>query len=555
MASILRVLAALSLLALPAAPAAAAPAETTVQPFVGRITLAPGSPEKLTLLWLRVSAPETAEHHISLTLDYSGIASFATVDFALTTANSDAMPSATSSSGSAAADATGPCTTAGTAFTCEWDDLIYESDTKLAYAGLVSATPKDTATTGVEGELQVTAKIDDGAAASATSVVRVGEAVDLDAGDAAEVTAAAGGTTSVTPVIRNGGATTIEGAVLVFAASPQLLGATNYRNCQYGDGTVACTFDTALEQGASYRLSSPFQLRPPTDAVPGSQAPAVAQWTTASEWEDFAEVVDDDFWGESGTGGELELEPVAGSQAAAPQSDVTPLNDTTVITLTVSGSREPDLAAVGTKVTKAKSQVTIRVGAANRGPGTLRPSLFGNNQVPALVRLPTNVTAVQVDPRCDEVATRTYVCATTTTLRPDDREYFNFVLHVDKASGKGGQIEVADTLPTITSTRSGSRLKTKAGTAVSPKAGTEVGAKATGLANNVAQIVVTSTGGSGGGLPITGSAGSAVVGTASAGLGLVALGSLLATRRPQRPVYAHAMREPRRGRHRKEPIR
>ena len=307
------------------------------------------------------------------------------------------------------------------------------------------------------------------------------------------------------------------------------MGESSYKNCQYGTGAFVCTFDTTINAGSSYALSSPIKFTAPADSVPGSQSQAVVSWMTATEWEDLADVLPDGYLAEAGTDDPLELEESASSQST-PQSDVLPDNDTSVVTLTVTGSGVPDMAAIGTRVTGASSEVTIRVGTANAGPGTLHPDIYPNNRVTSLVTLPGNVKATKVDDRCEPAGTGKYLCNTSTTLAPGDQEYFGFVLKLKTSQGTAGQIEVGDVLPSIT------------------------GVQAAADGNNVASIVVTGTGGSGGGgdggLPTTGSD---AVDTAVAGFGLVILGALMTVRRSQRLVYPHAVGETGRGRRRREP--
>jgi hypothetical protein len=519
MASILRVLAALFLLALPAGAASAAPAESTIEPQLGTLTIAPGSPEKLTILWLRITATPSVEHHFSLKLDFSDVASFATVEVYLNGTDSVGA-------GEAPVVPSGPCARTPTSFTCEWDETIYTSQT-LSYIALLSAEPKATAVTGDSGEIVTSAQIDGGTPSTSRSTVRVGEAVDIAAGGAQEVSATAGSTASTTPVVRNTGNAPIDRSVMFVEASPELLGKSSYRNCRYGKGALVCTFDTALNAGSSYAVSSPIKLTPPADSIPGSQAQAVVSWMTATEWEDLADVLPAGYLTETGTDDPLDLEETAASQST-PQSDVQADNDTGVVTLTVTGSGAPDMAAIGTKVTGARSGVIIRVGTANAGPGTLRPDLYPNNRVTALVTLPGNVKAAQVDPRCAAAGTGKYLCDTSTTLEPGDQEYFGFVLNLKKSHGTAGQIEVGDVLPSIT------------------------GVQAAAEANNVAEITVTGTGGSGGGsgLPVTGSD---AIDTAVLGFGLVILGTLLTVRRSQEFVYQQAGGESGRGRRRREP--
>ncbi len=518
MGSILRLLAAILLLTLPAGAAVAAPAESTLEPHLGGLTLAPGGPEKLTLLWVRATGDALTEHHFQVTVDYGAVAGFADVDMALGALSVTSKMRAADDIQSSPDTSDSPCTPEGTTFTCEWDDVLYTSDAMYAVA-LVVAEPKDSAVTGDSGKIQVTARIDDAAASAVEANVQVGEGVDLAAGTEQEVEAQPGGTASTTPVVRNAGSTPVDGVVMFLDADPRLLGDTSYSNCLYGDGEVVCSFDTTLAADQSYAVADPITLEPPADSVNGSQALAVVQWMTATEWADWKDALPEGFLGDAGTGDPLELTEVAAAQGA-PQSDVEPRNDSGTITLTVTGADDPDLAALGAHVSGASSEVAIAVGTRNLGPGTLHPDLYPNNQVAAEIRLPGNVTAVDVDPRCGDRGDG-YVCYATRPMAPGGRDTFTFALRVDGKNGSAGQIEVADVLPSI------------------------AGVKAAAQENNVASIVVT---GSGAVLPVTGPD---ALRHAAEGAAFVVVGLLLAVRRHRRPVGAHAVRVTGRGRRRK----
>jgi hypothetical protein len=527
MRSILRILTVALLLAVPVAPAAAAPASPTIEPHLGTITLAPGGPEKITLLWLRITAAPQTEHRFTLTVDHSDVTDFAAVELIVdpdsdtglaAAARKSSAPASTASAGES-----GPCSTTASTVSCSWHGAVHESD-MLALAALVSVKPTSSAAVGDEGTIMTHARIDDREIATTESAVRVGEGVDLAAGDTQEVAAAAGGTASATPVIRNAGTTAATGVAVVVDAAPDLLGASSYSNCRYGGGTFICTFDDTLAAGGSYELTSPIRLGPPAGSVPGSVAQVLVHWLTAADLADLIEAIPDGLLGDPGTGAALGLTPLATGQAE-PQSDTEPLNDAGTITLTVTGSDDPDIAAVGAEVTAgADGTATIDVGSRNIGPGTLRPDLYPNNELPSVVSLPGNVSALVVDPRCDPTGDGRYICSADTTLPPGSRLDYGFALRVDTSQGEAGQVQVANVLPSF------------------------AGVRATAQDNNVARIVVTGSGGAGGGLPITGPG---ALGLAVAGLGLVAAGALLTVVLIRRPVCAHAGGESGRGRRRK----
>ena len=517
-------------LALPAGPAAAA--TPALEPHLGRVTLAPGGGEKLTLLWLRVATDTEAAHHFAITVDYGDVAGFATVDLALAfSASAAAARAADATPVASSSDTSGPCENTGTAVTCAWDWYFPEADLVLPIA-FVSARPTSDAADGDDGTVTVTAKLDDSTTGTSTSTIRVGTAVDLAAGASDEIGAAPGTTTPVTPPVSNAGAAAVDGAALVLAGPSSLLGATSYSNCRYGDDLIMCTFDTTIGAGESYTPSQPFTLTPPADSVPGSVGEFAAQWLTGAEYEDYVDIFPDDtdeYLGTPGTGEPLELTASTGTQSAPPQSDVNSQNDAATYTMTVSGSETPDLAAIGaTHSAAVGSEIPIEVGMGNRGPGTLHPELYENNQMTAEVRLPANVTAIDIDTRCDEAGSDglTYTCTLSRALAPGDQDVFGFSVQLVSRDGEAGTVEVADTLAS-TSTSTTTSTGASAG---------KVGVRAANAANNTARIVLTASG-SGAGLPITGPH---VAGIGATGIALIVIGLLLSVRRGRRPVGAHA---------------
>ncbi|GIE96307.1 LPXTG cell wall anchor domain-containing protein [Paractinoplanes rishiriensis] len=520
MGSILRLLAAALLFTLPAGAAAAAPATPTVEAHVGGLTLAPDGPEKITMMWLRATDATLSEHSFTMTVDFTDIAGFAEFNMGLVV--SSEFNTIGSLAGSPA-ESPGPCQRTDTTFTCAWDETIYRPDTISAF-GLLMAEPKDGAVAGAEGKVAITTRIDGGEATTTESTVRVGVAVDVAAAEDLEVSTVAGEAANTSPAVRNAGSADVNGVVMYVASDARLLLDTSYSNCRYGDGRMACVFDDVVPAGGGRVLDQPLRLRPPADSVPGSQAQVVVQWMTKTEWEDFAPGLPEDFLDVPGVDPPLTLTEAAGAQAD-PESDIEPENDTGTITLTVTGTDAPDFAAIGAQVTSDPSgSATIQVGARNVGPGTLYPDLYPNNQVHTQVVLPSNVEVRSADDRCEQNG-ETFVCYATETMEPGYGDTFDFALQVQAGPGRAGQAAVADTLTG------------------------QAGAEAADSANNLADIVVTRAdgGGSGGGLPVTGSQ---AAGTAAVGLAMIAIG-LIAVRRHRRPVCAHAVRGTGPGRHRK----
>lgn len=517
MSMISRLLTGVLLAIVPTVPAGAAPPAPAAEPRLGRLTLGPGGPEKLTLLWVRPEhvTPAT-EHRVRLTVDASAVTRFADVDLALI----DHSVAITADEARSSGPGPGPCRRSAGTFSCDWTATFFQEGSLEPVAVLV-ARPRSAAATGDQGEIVVTTRLGDGPARTGTSAVRIGQGVDLAAGEPIEVRAAPGRTVTATPTVRVGAAG-VDGVVLVLDADQRLLGRSSHRNCRYYGTAVVCTFATALQPGRSYAVTTPFVLRPPADAVPGSEAPLRHQWLTAADWADWRASIPDDDLGAPGTGDELALVEVTAAQSD-PQVDVQPLNDSSVITLTVAGAGRVDLAAVGSRHTAAVgSAVVLTAGVRNRGPGTLRPDLFPNNAVAATVRLPRNVRPTDADSLCgrawDVGEVVEYHCELRGTLAPGHQATFGFPVETVDDCGTAGSVEVADRLPGVAFGR------------------------ATGRGDDVAAITVRVPGARCGALPITGPA---ARGLALAGSVLIAVGLVLAVRRVRRPVCEHAERETR----------
>ncbi|XVV12894.1 hypothetical protein ACQP2X_00595 [Actinoplanes sp. CA-131856] len=505
-----RAAAALLLAALPVTPAAAAPSGPTADIHLTRTTLAPGGSTKSAILWMSMNGVTDEKwHHVTLSVDQAKAATFAELDLEVIAGSS--IPDA---DGFQSMPADGPCRREASVVTCEWDD-IFVSDEEINAIGYLIAKPTARAKTGDSAELELTARVDDGPARTTQAVVRVGQAVDLAAGRNEDVSARPGGSATVTPMVRNPGATAVEGAVMVMGADSRLLARTSYRNCLYGEFTVICRFGRSLEPGAGYRLSAPITMRPPAGSAVGSEAQTALQWVTPTEWDDIAESLPAFVVGTYGSGAPLALEEAASVQSE-PQSDVDPENDSSVVTLRVTGDRKPDLGALGAHPSVAVGEVAATtVGMVWRGPGRLRPDLYPNNAVPTHVRLPGNVTLTEVADNCLQAGDAdSFTCYNDRGLAPGQKALFTFGVELDEACGAAGAVEVGDMLPRLQAERAGKD-------------------------DNHAPITVTAPNARCA-LPITGPG---VPWTAGAGAALVAVGLLLAVRRRRPAVCAHAVGE------------
>ena len=399
-------------------------------------------------------------------------------------------------------------------------------------AGLpVSLTPKPGTSAGDTGTLTVTAQVDDGPVTTETATIRIGEGVNLTAVDDKARTVAPGAAAEMRPRVRNSGTTEVDGLTAVIYADDGVLADTDFGNCTYSYA-IACTFDTSLTAGDTYRMSAPFTVATPRDAVTGSQTSLNVQWLTAAEWEDqqadYADLPD----GRPGTGPDLTLEQVAASAASVPQADTDHDDNGSSTLVTVRGGRRTDVVAVGATLPGTPGgRHTIDVGLVNDGPGALRYPPFFNNVAAVYVTMPPGVSVMTADERCTSL-TETYpappsfsspaageaesagfgpaeyYCGPRAIALPADRRLtFTFEVRITRAAHEGdGSVELS-----VFDNDAVDR---------DPR-------------NNRAPITLNSAGG-GGGLPITGT-----TATRAAGLGtlLVLIGStvIIALRRRALP--------------------
>jgi len=512
---------ALLLVLLPLRPAAAAPTTATLEPHVAPITLAPGSNTRYTVIDVRsANAGSGILVRLEVTVDLGGATKFADVSvepgFGMTGTEGGEVvvePGNTST----------PCHRADETITCSWTSTP-SSETVFQSPAVLAVKPRNTARAGDSAVLTMSARIGDGAVTAGTSVIRIGEGVDLVSDGEQTVKATPGRSVRTTPTVRNGGRTAIAGVVLALSAHPRLLRQSSYRNCRYYFGMV-CTFDTTLEPGRRYALSAPVTLHSPADTVPGSVASVELAWITPTEWAE----TDPGDSGRLGTGAPLTLRPLATAQDASPQADVNLEDNFASIEFAVTGTRKPSLSAIGSRLSAATSdRRTLTTGLMNFGPGTLRPDLFRNNSLSVAVRLPTNV-AVEEDagsgcysagfdfpsaapstPAARSEQADEWYCNLNRDLGPGQRMNFSFLVLVEDDCGTPGQAEI---LPDDDGIIGRSR-------------------KVVPLSVNVAGAACAAVA-----LPITGPAAGWTV---LAAVVLIAAGIGLVVRRTRRPVCAHA---------------
>jgi LPXTG-motif cell wall-anchored protein len=326
---------------------------------------------------------DVALTNVKVVIDASGLAGVATV--------ADARPTFG-----------GDCDTAGLRTTCTYEQLNVSIIGE--YPAFLDLKAAAGAAAGATGSYAVTAEAD-GFSRTASGQVTVAEAVNLVAGPEITLAGAAGSTLALSPTVRNAGSQVVRGAVLASSSGSRSASyRPQYSNCVYTDVEFFCVFDEELAAGRQYAPASPVAVRL------GGDAPAPSTFETYADWQTPADAADSmrairNRGGRPGTGPVLRLvEKAAPALRAAPQSDVSALDNYTHVVVNVTGKNLPDLAAVDTTVSGAVGEtVTAKIAIKNLGPAVIDAW----DQFPsAYVVLPAGTTVVEADRNCVPVEGR-----------------------------------------------------------------------------------------------------------------------------------------------------
>lgn len=423
------------------------------------------------------------------------------------------------------------CDQAGTVITCEIDDeILLDPGMNLLGLAALSVTAKPGAAVGAEGKLAITARLDDGPAVASESKVTIGEGVDLAGVIGKPVVVPPGGSAAADLRVANTGTVPVKGVVMAMESwDPGMTEGETFSNCTYGFITI-CTFADELATGTTYELSKPMRVKLPADAASGSRTSVFGGWYTPSDFKELLDLgfdLDDEIIGKKGTGGPVSLRAVSARKKSltVDQVDTDPDNNILVNEFVVGGNRRPDMAAIGATITGAAGdKVRTKVGYVNNGPGVLYHRFFENVDPLTHVFVPAGVEAVEVDGHCLPLAfdgpfpedmdeknfagATEYLCFTgAEKTEAGSKNLFDFTFEVrDDASDKPGKILINEDLfgdDTILDQDD---------------------------SNNAAKIAVELSGGSGGGLPVTG-ANAGLVGAAGAALLLAGLLGVMLVRR------------------------
>ncbi|MDW5327790.1 LPXTG cell wall anchor domain-containing protein [Plantactinospora sp. KLBMP9567] len=502
-----------ALVATAAAPATAGAPAGKLDVFFADTTIAAGSAGKIESPVLYSTSGPLTLHELTIRYDFADLAGKVKV------AEED--------------EEFGDCTPSGaTALTCTIPYPIDIDEQGLAGVAWVVLAPTKEAEDGDEGNLKVSVSAAGIDTVTHTAKIRVGEGVDLAAGDELTRSGKPGGKVSTPLTVANNGESTIQGAVAVFYNDYAFRSTTRFSNCTYADeDLLTCKFDEALAPGGSYSATLPYTIGADTEAPGGAYGEIV--WMTTAEFEDYVAYLADrgvTDLGKPGTDGELDLTQAGGVQARGQQADTNPENNWSSVALEVTGKNGADLSAIGATLTgEAGDVVTAKLGLRNEGPATIDATRGGGSFTNVHVTIPTGTTAVGVPENCSprdsdgsgdweqfgKTGAPAYHCYSESFIKVGDQHAFEFKLRIDKVVPNAtGSIEINIDCPCE------GRHSDLDGS------------------NDEAKILVNATeeGGGGGGLPVTGASTGIV---AAAGLLLLAagvFGFVLARRRRTRFV-------------------
>ncbi len=430
------------------------------------------------------------------------------------------------------ADAEGfDCTTTSTAITCTSPVPQSPSDGVFGTSPALSLLAADTATVGETGTLHSSVRADGVPETTSDSKVTIGEGADLTAGASGHLfSAKPGGSFDTQATVHNSGTTTAHGAVLLIDGKYGLEMTKRYSNCLYGDlGAALCTFNTDLAPGQTYRFSPALAFGVSSDSLAPIDEQVSADWMTPQDWADLkATLARLGATGQPdtpGTQGVLSLMQVSAQSrmASGPQTDTNPDDNFAFWEVQVTGTNSADLAAVGaTSTGTAGATVPVKIGVKNNGPATVW-NAGGREAINVpLVTIPDGTTAVGVPANCapgtadgsngplGKAGAHQYVCFDTTLAKAGETVWFAFTLRIDRVIDNAtGSVVLYGPAEHERNQWTGD----------------------TNQSNDTASILINPTGGTGGGLPVTGVRTGLI---AAAGIGLLAFGlglRILARRR------------------------
>ncbi|MBL7260917.1 LPXTG cell wall anchor domain-containing protein [Paractinoplanes lichenicola] len=354
------------------------------------------------------------------------------------------------------------------------------------------ATKVLTLKVGVTGDkLAATFEVATGAFETEVTVVRSAGGVDLEIEPIASLNLNRGQSAKLPVVVHNAGTEAVDSVGIVVLNEQGLTALGDYRNClnladiddELGEETgVVCKFDETFEPGATFEVpaASPLSIKVNKDAG-GPYTYGAAVLAIGVNDSDAALLA------KKKSGKLLTLDALRKksdvTDGDAPE-DINEEDNSAFFGVTV-GKSVADVSALG--ATADSEDVTLEVGLRNNGPTTL---ISGNDDFtwfPSVrVAVPANVELTDVDVNC---------------VPGTDLTEWDF----DTAGTVDGHVYTC--FPELGAAVGETIKFAFAGTATGSGKGSVVvdgGVQDTNAANDKAEIVVTASGGQGGGLPVTG---------------------------------------------------
>ncbi|HEV7706899.1 MAG TPA: hypothetical protein VGP16_01760 [Asanoa sp.] len=313
--------------------------------------------------------------------------------------------------------------------------------------------------TGGEGPLQLSLSAGGVTLTSSTSSwVRVGDGVDLVAGPSTTLSRKPGESFTLPLRVDVAGATAVHEPRVYFTDVYAFRATRKFNNCLYVlDRIRSCSFDGMFTPGDTYTAVLPFLVG--ADTAAPSARDLEATWFTAAEAEDYESFLAGHGYsgGEPGTDGDLPLTGVLklrASRPLPPQADTEPSNNSSSLSVAVTGRNGTDLAAVGAAPRGPVGAVrSVSVGLRNNGPAALDDH---NGAAVALdITVPPGTTATAVPGECaplvNGIAEPTnggtagaaaYRCRPDLPVYADFTAGFAFDLRIDRAGRTDGAVTV-----------------------------------------------------------------------------------------------------------------
>ncbi|MEV6366256.1 LPXTG cell wall anchor domain-containing protein [Micromonospora musae] len=285
---------------------------------------------------------------------------------------------------------------------CREYSPVYVDETYGGQLTELNIAATDEAKAGDAGDLKISFRVGNLEKATYTSHLQVGEGVDLAVGPDAEFDVQPGSSFKAPVTMVNAGKSTVDGVVAYFDNDYAIRPVDRFSNCFYTvDSIIACEFDEEIPAGAARSVTFDYLLGKDTYA-PGSQS-GHTRFMTPADFEDLFEqrARSGAKAAKHGTGPKLSLTEASAKVARSVQTDTDSSNNSWRISINVGGKNGADLEAIGAELTgEVGTEVTAQVGFRNNGPATLDHHRADSQVTFVDVTLPAGTRAVQVPVNC-----------------------------------------------------------------------------------------------------------------------------------------------------------